>query len=266
MCNAPAGATRLAEVSLDVFRFMQTLEYRLEDRREDRRELTELSHRRRNPRKRLLFAPKALDLLHALAALSAAQRPRTALLVYLGAGGSPTSKSADEGGLRAKFVPLNRRGSSPAAENVLYPGDLLAFTRKPLFLIADSHHSDILLALQVSGSNNNCSAGGSVTLTQPLPQFGAVQARNYGEPCVFLGSGRLRAHGGPDPSPGDEAGRRGGAASLAGAGGGSLFTLFLASPALAFAHLLGLPDASARCAPTAATTTPQPFGRAASRD
>ena len=134
---------------------MQTLEYRLEDRREDRRELTELSHRRRNPRKRLLFAPKALDLLHALAALSAAQRPRTALLVYLGAGGAPTSTSADEGGLRAKFVPLNRRGSSPAAENVLYPGDLLAFTRKPLFLIADSHHSDILLALQVSGSSNN---------------------------------------------------------------------------------------------------------------
>ena len=71
---------------------------------------------------------------------------------------------------------------------------------------------------------------------------------------MFLGSGRLHAHGGPDPAPGDEAGRRGGAASPAGAG--SLFTLFLASPALAFAHLLGLPDASARCAPAVAAAPP----------
>ena len=96
-----------------------------------------------------------------------------------------------------------------------------------------------------------------MTLTQPPPQCGAAaaaQARNYGEPCVFLGSGRLHAHGGPDPAPGDEAGRRGGAASPAGAG--SLFTLFLASPALALAHLLGLPDASARCAPAVAAAPP----------
>ena len=93
-----------------------------------------------------------------------------------------------------------------------------------------------------------------MTLTQQCGAAAAAQARNYGEPCVFLGSGRLRAHGGPDPSPGDEAGRRGGAASPAGAG--SLFTLFLASPALALAHLLGLPDASARCAPAVAAAPP----------
>ncbi|XP_050205378.1 uncharacterized protein LOC126655301 [Mercurialis annua] len=130
-----------------------------------------------NPRKAVLYRPSATHLLAVLATICEELPPESVMLIYLSASGnscqSYISQTDSSGGSRKSsknkvvsgtsseqnssasdihsngkrdsndyhdnYLWLGPRGTG--GSNALYPGDLIPFTRKPLFLIIDSDSS-----------------------------------------------------------------------------------------------------------------------------
>ncbi|KAF8109617.1 hypothetical protein N665_0094s0083 [Sinapis alba] len=190
-----------------------------------------------NPRKALLYRPTVSHLLAVLAMICDELSPECVMLIYLSASGGPardnvaqpensvgssrTSKSKllarasqeqksyksephsnghkPSGDYYNDYLWLGPRGGS--GSNNLYPGDLIPFTRKPLFLIIDSDTSRA---------------------------FKVLNGAERGEPVALLLS-PLKPSLLENPSADDTA-----------ALNGSQFTFFLTAPLQAFCQMLGL--------------------------
>ncbi|KAL0686607.1 hypothetical protein Bca4012_086284 [Brassica carinata] len=192
-----------------------------------------------NPRKAVLYRPTVSHLLAVLAMICDELSPECVMLIYLSASGGPaarenvaqpenavgssrTSKSkllgrASQEQKSYKSEPhsnghkssrgyyddclwLGPRGGS--GSNNLYPGDLIPFTRKPLFLVIDSDTSRA---------------------------FKVLNGAERGEPvALFLSPLKPSLE---NPSSADDT-----AAAL----NGSQFTFFLTAPLQAFCQMLGL--------------------------
>lgn len=131
-----------------------------------------------NPRKAILYRPSVTHLIAVIATICEELPPDSVMLVYLSASGksgrSNISQMENSGGTRksskVKVVseisheldssmpeaPVNNKGHSSdchenflclcpkgngGSNNNLYPGDIIPFTRRPLFLIIDSDNS-----------------------------------------------------------------------------------------------------------------------------
>lgn len=103
LLGSQVGGTRIAELSLDVFRMMQILEFEIGEH--------SALHSSSNPLKQLLFEPDALEVVASLATLWTELPQDSVVLIYL----------------PGDF--LHRSG--------LGPQDLVPFIRRPLFLIVD---------------------------------------------------------------------------------------------------------------------------------
>lgn len=191
-----------------------------------------------NPRKAVLYRPTVSHLLAVLAMICDELSPECVMLIYLSASGGParenvgqaenavgssrTSKSkllarasqeqksyksephsnghkSLTGDYYNDYLWLGPRGGS--GSNNLYPGDLIPFTRKPLFLIIDSDTSRA---------------------------FKVLNGAERGEPVALLLSPLKPSL--ENPSADDTA------AAL----NGSQFTFFLTAPLQAFCQMLGL--------------------------
>ncbi|KAJ8769592.1 hypothetical protein K2173_005195 [Erythroxylum novogranatense] len=130
-----------------------------------------------NPRKAVLYRPSVMHLLAVLATISEALPPESIMLLYIAASGkgglnhasqgessggslrssrnSAVSSSSIEKNVSMSESPMNGEVNSidyygnylslgpkgNGGPNVLYPGDIIPFTRRPLFLIIDSDSS-----------------------------------------------------------------------------------------------------------------------------
>uniref|UniRef100_A0A1J3FQ06 Protein SCAI n=1 Tax=Noccaea caerulescens TaxID=107243 RepID=A0A1J3FQ06_NOCCA len=190
-----------------------------------------------NPRKAILYRPTVSHLLAVLAMICDELSPESVMLIYLSASGGParenvaqpensvgssrTSKSkllgrASQEQKSYKLEPLSngQKNSSDYYEdhlwlgprggsgsNNLYPGDLIPFTRKPLFLIIDSDTSRA---------------------------FKVLNGAERGEPVALLLSPLKPSLENPSAADDTEALN------------GSQFTFFLTAPLQAFCQMLGL--------------------------
>ncbi|XP_026331881.1 protein SCAI [Hyposmocoma kahamanoa] len=164
---------KFSELTMDMFRMLQTLEREIpiemqhayEDSPRQRYLSTpnnptnkgylENGHRCENPHKYLLFKPSPSQLLVYLAS-GCNELPHTgALLLYISADGqslqpsrNPEDVGYDAGGLITTsktdiYKECNKEKSKYRELQCLYPGDLVPFTRRPLFMIIDSDNSFI---------------------------------------------------------------------------------------------------------------------------
>ncbi|KAF9538366.1 hypothetical protein EC957_006881 [Mortierella hygrophila] len=113
------------------------------------RRTTEKSPKRSNPHKYLLYRPTLSQLMVYLATAFKEVSSDSAMLIYLSADGSKRS-SPDTSGAKGYHggILTNARkvleGSDAEQQSIshcLHPGDLVPFTRKPMFLIVDSSNS-----------------------------------------------------------------------------------------------------------------------------
>ncbi|KAF9360303.1 hypothetical protein BGX26_009882 [Mortierella sp. AD094] len=110
---------------------------------------TEKGTKRLNPHKYLLYRPTLSQLMVYLATAFKEVSSDSALLIYLSADGSKRS-AADHSGTKgyhggiltnSRKVADNTDPEQQSISHCLHPGDLLPFTRKPMFLIVDSNNS-----------------------------------------------------------------------------------------------------------------------------
>ncbi|XP_066581314.1 protein SCAI [Prorops nasuta] len=209
-----ADQVKFSELSMDMFRMLQTLE---REPRDDPNHLHDTSPagrmpfrpghypgaengapRRDNPHKYLLYKPTYSQVQVFLASGFKELPANGALLLYLSADGCfstvehPEEMGYDLGGVStcSKRDPEHGKRPSGAKEpHCLYPGDLYPFTRKPLFVVVDSENSFVF---------------------QQIPRY-------FGQPLMVLMS--------PQDTPSSLRDLR---------HGGSLFTLFLHAPLAAF--------------------------------
>ncbi|KAF9341391.1 hypothetical protein BGZ91_008766 [Linnemannia elongata] len=115
----------------------------------NQRRATEKSPKRSNPHKYLLYRPTLSQLMVYLATAFKEVSGDSAMLIYLSADGSKRS-SPDTSGAKGYHggILTNARkvleGSDAEQQSIshcLHPGDLIPFTRKPMFLIVDSSNS-----------------------------------------------------------------------------------------------------------------------------
>jgi len=158
-----ADQVKFSELTLDMFRMLQTLE------REPQDELAQVYDsspapgrvpienggvmgRRENPHKYLLYKPTLPQLQVFLASGYKELPPNGALLLYISADGSfpvrpqPEDTGYDMGGIlmnpKRDVEPTNNKNSGQFKEHCcLFPGDLFPFTRRPTFLVVDSDNS-----------------------------------------------------------------------------------------------------------------------------
>ncbi|KAF9921451.1 hypothetical protein FBU30_008494 [Linnemannia zychae] len=115
----------------------------------NQRRTIEKSPKRLNPHKYLLFRPALSTLMVYLATAFKEVSGDSALLIYLSADGSKRTSPDTSGakGYHGGILTSSRKvvdGSDPEQQsisNCLHPGDLIPFTRKPMFLIVDSNNS-----------------------------------------------------------------------------------------------------------------------------
>ncbi|KAL0121207.1 hypothetical protein PUN28_008707 [Cardiocondyla obscurior] len=208
-----ADQVKFSELSMDMFRMLQTLE---REPRDDPNHLHDASPagrmpfrpgpypgpengapRRDNPHKYLLYKPTYSQVQVFLASGFKELPANGALLLYLSADGCfSTVKHPEErydlGGVSTCSKRDPEHGKRPAGgkePHCLYPGDLYPFTRKPLFVVVDSDNSFVF---------------------QQIPRY-------FGQPLMVLMS--------PQDVPPTLRDLR---------HGGSLFTLFLHAPLAAF--------------------------------
>ncbi|KAG5319609.1 SCAI protein, partial [Pseudoatta argentina] len=209
-----ADQVKFSELSMDMFRMLQTLE---REPRDDPNHLHDASPagrmpfrpgpypgpengapRRDNPHKYLLYRPTYSQVQVFLASGFKELPANGALLLYLSADGCfstvkhPEEMGYDLGGVSTCSKRDPEHGKRPAGgkePNCLYPGDLYPFTRKPLFVVVDSDNSFVF---------------------QQIPRY-------FGQPLMVLMS--------PQDVPPTLRDLR---------HGGSLFTLFLHAPLAAF--------------------------------
>jgi len=158
-----ADQVKFSELTLDMFRMLQTLE------REPQDELTQvydtspatgrvplenggMLNKRENPHKYLLYKPTLPQLQVFLASGYKELPPNGALLLYISADGSfpvrpqPEDTGYDLGGVlmnpKRDVEPQDNKRSGQFKEHCcLFPGDLFPFTRRPTFMIVDSDNS-----------------------------------------------------------------------------------------------------------------------------
>ncbi|XP_077594157.1 protein SCAI [Stigmatopora nigra] len=204
---------KFSELTIDMFRMLQTLEREpanlaTQTSKQGILEPSEKPAKRENPHKYLLYKPTFSQLFTFLSASFKELPANSVLLVYLSATGVfPSIHSDYEGPFDFGGVLTNsnrdvvngeatqKRNQSQKEMHCLHPGDLLPFTRKPLFIIVDSTNST---------SYKNFT-------------------NMFGQPLVCLLSPKVYPKTVQDPSQ-----------------RGSLFTLFLYSPLLAFFSVCGL--------------------------
>ncbi|CAK9797577.1 Protein SCAI [Anthophora quadrimaculata] len=209
-----ADQVKFSELSMDMFRMLQTLE---REPRDDPNHLHDASPagrmpfrpgaypgpengapRRDNPHKYLLYKPTYSQVQVFLASGFKELPANGALLLYLSADGCfstvkhPEEMGYDLGGVSTCSKRDPEHGKRPTGgkePHCLYPGDLYPFTRKPLFVVVDSDNSFVF---------------------QQIPRY-------FGQPLMVLMS--------PQDTPPTLRDVR---------HGGSLFTLFLHAPLAAF--------------------------------
>ncbi|XP_076677467.1 protein SCAI isoform X3 [Andrena cerasifolii] len=209
-----ADQVKFSELSMDMFRMLQTLE---REPRDDPNHLHDASPagrmpfrpgpypgaengapRRDNPHKYLLYKPTYSQVQVFLASGFKELPVNGALLLYLSADGCfstvkhPEEMGYDLGGVSTCSKRDPEHGKRPTGgkePHCLYPGDLYPFTRKPLFVVVDSDNSFVF---------------------QQIPRY-------FGQPLMVLMS--------PQDTPPTLRDVR---------HGGSLFTLFLHAPLAAF--------------------------------
>ncbi|XP_050452360.1 protein SCAI isoform X2 [Cataglyphis hispanica] len=161
-----ADQVKFSELSMDMFRMLQTLE---REPRDDPNHLHDASPagrmpfrpgpypgpengapRRDNPHKYLLYKPTYSQVQVFLASGFKELPANGALLLYLSADGCfstvkhPEEMGYDLGGVSTCSKRDPEHGKRPAGgkePHCLYPGDLYPFTRKPLFVVVDSDNS-----------------------------------------------------------------------------------------------------------------------------
>lgn len=189
-----------------------------------------------NPKKAILYRPAVTQFLAVIATICAELPPESVMLIYLSASGNmshggttPYVESGGNSRRSSKFnvIPHKTNNkdttvreniqhkelesqyyekhlwlgpSRDGGANFLYPGDMIPFTRKPLFLIIDSDNSH---------------------------GFKVLHGAERGETVALLLSPLLPSH--KNPGGIDD-----------GTHNGSQFTFFLAAPLLAFCELVGL--------------------------
>ncbi|KAJ8286429.1 hypothetical protein GJAV_G00039170 [Gymnothorax javanicus] len=152
---------KFSELTIDMFRILQTLEREpvtlatLNTKPGTLDPSAKLA-KRENPHKYLLYRPTFSQLYAFLSASFKELPANTVLLLYLSASGIFPSGSTkytgpyDCGGLQTcsnhhagNGAPLKQRTEiqAPTEMHCLHPGDLIPFTRKPLFIIVDSSNS-----------------------------------------------------------------------------------------------------------------------------
>ncbi|XP_015186599.1 PREDICTED: protein SCAI isoform X1 [Polistes dominula] len=209
-----ADQVKFSELSMDMFRMLQTLE---REPRDDPNHLHDASPagrmpfrpgpypgpengapRRDNPHKYLLYKPTYSQVQVFLASGFKELPANGALLLYLSADGCfstvkhPEEMGYDLGGVSTcskREVEHGKRPTGGKEPHCLYPGDLYPFTRKPLFVVVDSDNSFVF---------------------QQIPRY-------FGQPLMVLMS--------PQDTPSTLRDLR---------HSGSLFTLFLHAPLAAF--------------------------------
>ncbi|XP_077398918.1 protein SCAI isoform X2 [Vanacampus margaritifer] len=204
---------KFSELTIDMFRMLQALEREpanlaTQTSKQGILEPTEKPAKRENPHKYLLYKPTFSQLFTFLSASFKELPASSVLLVYLSATGIFPSVNIesegpfDFGGVltnsNREFVNgemIQKKSQSHKEMHCLHPGDLLPFTRKPLFIIVDS---------------TNSTAYKNFT-------------NMFGQPLVCLLSPKVYPKCVQDQSQ-----------------RGSLFTLFLYSPLLAFFSVCGL--------------------------
>ncbi|XP_061656557.1 protein SCAI isoform X2 [Syngnathoides biaculeatus] len=150
---------KFSELTIDMFRMLQALEREpanlaIQTSKQGILEPTEKPAKRENPHKYLLYKPTFSQLFTFLAASFKELPANSVLLVYLSAAGILPSLNSefegpfDFGGVLtnsnrdiANGEVIQKRNQSHKEMHCLHPGDLLPFTRKPLFIIVDSTNS-----------------------------------------------------------------------------------------------------------------------------
>ncbi|KAG7235537.1 hypothetical protein INR49_002583 [Caranx melampygus] len=223
-CN---NQVKFSELTIDMFRMLQALEREpvnlaTQTSKQGTLEPSEKPAKRENPHKYLLYKPTFSQLFTFLSASFKELPANSVLLVYLSATGVfPTGHSDYEGPYDFGGVLTNtnrdvvngetvqKRNQAQKEMHCLHPGDLFPFTRKPLFVIVDSTNST---------AYKRC-------CYNDFHSFGFELSRIFvhhdvrlcmSDPCLS-----------PLTCP-DQSQR------------GSLFTLFLYSPLLAFSSVCGL--------------------------
>ncbi|KAG0334729.1 hypothetical protein BG004_000289 [Podila humilis] len=106
--------------------------------------------KKKNPHKYLLYRPTLSQLMVYLATAFKEVGSDSALLIYLSADGSKRTmpdtsgakgKKCYHGGILTNSRKDNADPEQQSISHCLHPGDLLPFTRKPMFLIVDSNNS-----------------------------------------------------------------------------------------------------------------------------
>ncbi|KAF9572220.1 hypothetical protein EC968_010158 [Mortierella alpina] len=114
-----------------------------------RRNATEKGSKRTNPHKYLLYRPTLSQLMVYLATAFKEVSSDSALLIYLSADGLKRTAPDNSGtkGYHGGILTNSRKAQDnveseqQSISHCLHPGDLLPFTRKPMFLIVDSNNS-----------------------------------------------------------------------------------------------------------------------------
>ncbi|XP_077398919.1 protein SCAI isoform X3 [Vanacampus margaritifer] len=150
---------KFSELTIDMFRMLQALEREpanlaTQTSKQGILEPTEKPAKRENPHKYLLYKPTFSQLFTFLSASFKELPASSVLLVYLSATGIFPSVNIesegpfDFGGVltnsNREFVNgemIQKKSQSHKEMHCLHPGDLLPFTRKPLFIIVDSTNS-----------------------------------------------------------------------------------------------------------------------------
>ncbi|KAG0199294.1 hypothetical protein BGX28_007423 [Mortierella sp. GBA30] len=114
-----------------------------------RRSVADKTSKRTNPHKYLLYRPTLSQLMVYLATAFKEVSSDSALLIYISADGLKRTSPDNSGtkGYHGGIMTNSRKAadnSDPEQQSIshcLHPGDLLPFTRKPMFLIVDSNNS-----------------------------------------------------------------------------------------------------------------------------
>merc|ERR1712137_219378 len=210
---------KFSELTLDMFRIMQCLEWEPEanaetsSERKDQPGEERSKATKRNPHKYLMYRPTMSQLLVFLANSFKELQDNNVLLLYISADGiKPSSESNTENDLcTGGGVALNSRRSPEIQQtgytpDCFYPEDLLVYTRKHLFLIIDSDNSEAF---------------------EKIPSV-------FGKYVVCLMSPKAQPMESPEGEGQTESTKI-----------GNLFTLFLCDPISAFCYVMGKTNISA---------------------
>ncbi|XP_042492522.1 protein SCAI-like [Macadamia integrifolia] len=154
-----------------------------------------------NPKKTILYRASAPHLVSVLATLCEELLPESVLLVYLSASGK-AGQSPQMESLKASRIPSNMKGDSSVyfgnslwlgprgsgGSNHFYPGDIIPFTRIPLFLIIDSDNSHAFKVVHGAERGETTALLLSPTKTVFRSSTGADLTQNGSQFTFFLTS------------------------------------------------------------------------------